>query len=76
MTNETENTRLTGTDAIEYAKEHGLALSKYSDPVEGYRDDMTLEEAEDVAREDDSLIYIDMICTHPVIERRDRDPLN
>ena len=52
-------TRITGTDAIEYARQHGLRLNKYCDPIEGPRDDLTIEEAEDVVRSDQGLVWID-----------------
>lgn len=52
--------RLTRTEAIEYAAEHGLTLSKYADPIEDGRDGLTVEEAELVAREDAGLIYLDV----------------
>ena len=53
---------LTGQDAIAYAEAHGLTLRKYADPIEGARSGLTPDEAEDVAREDPSLIYIDLIA--------------
>jgi len=55
-----EQARLTGTDAIEYAERHDLLLSKYADPIEDGRDGLTPEEAAAIAREDPSLIYIDI----------------
>jgi hypothetical protein len=48
-----------GTDAIAYAKKHGLPLCKYNDPIEVARDDLTIEDAEEVIREDPGLIYIE-----------------
>jgi hypothetical protein len=54
-------TRLTGRDAIDYAREHNLTLCKYNDPIEWERDDLSIEEAEVVAREDAGLIYLDLI---------------
>ena len=58
---QTEETamRITGADAIEYARTHGLQLNKYTDPIEEARDNLTIEEAEDVAREDQALIWIE-----------------
>jgi len=53
-------TTYTGLDAIEYAEQHGLRLSKYADPTEGARDDLTVYEAREVAREDASLIYLNV----------------
>ena len=51
--------RLTGREAIEYAERQGLTLSKYTDPTEEARHGLTPDEAEEVAREDAGLIYID-----------------
>jgi len=51
--------RLEGYDAITYAEANALALSKYNDPTEDAREDLTVEEARAVAREDPRLIYID-----------------
>lgn len=50
--------RFEGFEAIEYAKENGLLLSKYEDPIEGAREDVTVDEARDIAREDPRLIWI------------------
>lgn len=55
----TSNTRLHGRAAIDYAEARGLPLCKYADPTEGTRADLTTSEAEDVAREDEGLIWID-----------------
>lgn len=55
MKNETV---LYGYKAIEYADAHGLALSKYADPIEDAREDLTAAEARQVAREDPNLIYV------------------
>ncbi len=56
--------KLTGYDAIEHARKvnaripcPGMRLSKYADPTEDARSGLTVEEAEEVAREDPSLIY-------------------
>ena len=48
---------ITGTDAIEYARTIGCELNKYADPTEDARFDITIEEAEDVARDDAHLIW-------------------
>jgi hypothetical protein len=50
--------KLTGFGAIE-AKENNSAivLCKYSDPIEGARENLTAEEAHQIAKEDPSLIY-------------------
>jgi len=49
---------LEGFAAIDFAEEHGLLLSKYSDPVEPARDNLTVDEAHDIAWEDFNLIYL------------------
>ena len=51
---------LTGLAAIEYAAQHGLPLSKYADPIEDAREGLTVDEAREIAREDTSLIWIDI----------------
>lgn len=51
--------RLTGKTAIEYAEIMGLPISCYTTPIEEARDDLTVDEAEDIVREDDQLIYFD-----------------
>ena len=60
-------TTLTGQDAINHALVDGLALSKYADPTEGARDDLTPDEARAIADEDSSLIYLEVelpVVTH------------
>lgn len=57
----TTATRLRGQYAIEHASQHGGTLCKYADPTEGAREGLTVEEAEDVAREDEGLIYLDIV---------------
>ena len=49
---------LTGFAAIQYAEAHGARLRKYADPTEDGRDDLTPDEALEVASEDPGLIYI------------------
>lgn len=54
--------RLKGYQAIEYAEAHGgFRLSKYTDPIEEAREDLTPEQARKVASEDPSLIYLDVL---------------
>jgi len=48
---------LTGHDAIDYAVAHHLPLNKYTDPTEGAREGLTVEEARRIAAEDPSLIW-------------------
>jgi len=57
---EERSMRLEGYKAIEYASAYGLALSKYADPVEDARGSLSVEEAREIAREDPSLIYVDV----------------
>lgn len=52
--------RLTGIEAIEHAETKGLTLNKYTDPVEEAREGLTPEEARRIAKEDPSLIYLDV----------------
>lgn len=49
---------LTGHAAIDHAEQHGLTLSMYTSPIEEGRDGLSVDEARDVAREDESLIYV------------------
>ena len=51
---------LTGHAAIDYAEIHGLTLCKYTDPIEEYRNDLTVDEAHEIAREDPYLIFIEI----------------
>ena len=52
-----------GQKAIDFAKKHNLVLCKYSDPVEDAREDLTVDEAEEVAKHDPSLIWIEAHCS-------------
>jgi len=52
--------RLTGFDAIEYAEKQGLTLNKHPDPIQGPHTDLTIAEAEAIASEDPSLIWLDV----------------
>ena len=60
-TGEGNTMKLSGYEAIEYAEEHGLLLNKYSDPVEGARKGLSTDEAREIAREDDTLIYVEHV---------------
>jgi hypothetical protein len=53
-------TKLTGYDAVEYAEDHDMPLNKYADPTEDARDDLTPDEARAVAKEDPSLVWIEV----------------
>ncbi len=50
--------KLHGHEAIECAEQHGLTLSKYTDPTEEHRDGLSIEEAKEIAAEDPALIYL------------------
>ena len=66
--------KLTHYDAINYAAVRpGLRLSKYADPIEGERTNLTLDEAREVAREDSSLIWISPVSA--ILEARDETKL-
>ena len=52
--------KFTGIEAIEYARVNDLTLNKYADPTEDARSGLTPEEAEDVAAEDPSLIWLEI----------------
>lgn len=52
--------RLTGFAAIEFAEKHNLLLSKRDDPVDVSAGNLTIAEAEAIATEDESLIYLDI----------------
>lgn len=45
-------------DDVRAAIRAGRTICKHADPIEGSREDLTLEEALDVMREDASLIYV------------------
>lgn len=63
----TTTIRLAGSVAIDYAERHGLTLSKYADPTEDARNGVSTAEARKIAREDPSLIYLEI--THADIDR-------
>jgi hypothetical protein len=51
--------KLTGHEAIEFKRANpDSILCKYADPTENARRDLSIEDAEEVALEDPSLIYI------------------
>lgn len=52
--------RLHGREAIEWKRKRGGCLNKYTDPTEGAREDISVDFAEEVSREDPSLIWIDV----------------
>lgn len=55
----TNNAIATRHDAIDYARQNPDAvICKYADPTEGAREGLTIAEAEQILREDPSLIYV------------------
>lgn len=52
---------ITGSEAISYARAKGLTLNKFEDPTEQARDGLSIEEAEEVAREDPGLVYLEFL---------------
>lgn len=52
--------RMTGHDAIRFAAAHSLPLGTYTDPTSEARMDVDVEEARNIAREDPSLVYLDV----------------
>ena len=56
------DTRLYGQGAIDYKRRHPDAeLNKFRDPIEEALDDIDVDYAEEVMREDPNLIYVDVI---------------
>lgn len=51
---------LTGFSAIEFAEKHNLRLQKRGDRIDAEARDLTIAEAEAIAAEDESLIYLDV----------------
>ena len=50
--------KFTGHDAINFAENSGLTLSKFVDPIEDARDGLSIDEAREIAHEDPSLIWL------------------
>ena len=57
-TNDNTKILITRHEAIEFAAKYDLTLSKAADPIEGFRDNLTVAEARVVASEDPSLIFL------------------
>lgn len=64
--------KLTGQEAIDYAAESGLKLNKHTDPTEEARDDVAINEAEDIIREDPNLIWIEATCEIAMVHTTSR----
>ena len=52
--------RLHGFEAIEYAEKEGLTLNKRGDPIDRPVTGLSVAEAEAIASEDPSLIWLDV----------------
>ena len=50
---------ITGRSAVEHARTYGRLLSKYTDPIEEARSDISVVAAEEIISEDPNLIYIE-----------------
>lgn len=57
-TNDNVKVLITRHEAIEFAAKYDLTLCKAADPIEGFRDGLTVAEARVIASEDPSLIYL------------------
>ncbi len=53
-------TTLTGIQAIEAGELLGVKICKYTDPTEEAREGLDAREAREIARQDPSLIYVDL----------------
>jgi hypothetical protein len=51
---------LTGWQAIEFAEKWNLRLRKRGDKIDEYAEGLTVPEAEAIASEDESLIFLDV----------------
>ena len=63
---------LRGHDAIKAAAALGCNLSKYADPIEDARTDVTIYEAREIANEDPGLLWLEVESTD-ADERRAAD---
>ena len=52
---------LRGHDAINAARTLGCTLSKYADAVDNARANVTVAEAEEIAREDAGLLFLELV---------------
>lgn len=57
--------KLTGQQAIDYARDNGTTLNKYADPTEEAREGLTADEAQEVASEDPELIWTETTLEAP-----------
>lgn len=70
------NTQKTGYAAIAYAEANGLTLSKYNDPTEAAREGLSVAEAREIAKEDPSLVYVEMSEAAAIARRYNDDGLS
>lgn len=56
----TQTTTLTGTAAIDYAAERDLSLCTYTDPTADGREDVSVDEAREIAAIDPGLVYLEV----------------
>lgn len=55
--------KISGEHAIRLAERDGLRLRKYADPIQGYLDNITPDQAREAAKADPSLVYVIVIPT-------------
>ena len=51
---------LSGLDAIAYAEANDMTMTKAADPTEGAREGVSVDEAREIARQDSSLLSLDL----------------
>ncbi len=66
--------RLTGFEAIDYAELEGLTLNKAADPIDEARTGLSVAEAQAIAAEDPSLIWIDVPAEEYYGEQTNMEP--
>jgi hypothetical protein len=66
--------RLTGFEAIEFAEKESLTLNKRADSIDDAHDGLSIAEAEAIAAEDPSLIWIEVAEDRYYGERVNMEP--
>ena len=66
--------RLTGFEAIEFAEKEALTLNKRGDSIDDAQQGLSIAEAEAIAAEDPSLIWIDVSEDEYYGERVNMEP--
>lgn len=58
----TTTTRLTGTEALSYCREHGIEINKYGDCVSGPEDDLSLDDkiVSECMNDDPGLLWVEV----------------